>query len=144
MKVAEIEVSYKPAIPKSIKICQSKDIFNLMIDLYPTGTLQMQEEVKVILLNRANVVLGVYHHSKGGINACIIDVKLILSVALKSLASGIILVHNHPSGNLTPSTADINITKMMKEACSYLEINLLDHIIVSNTGYYSLADEGLF
>lgn len=144
MKVAEIEVCYKPKVNKSITIKQSQDVYNLLLGLYPTGTLQMQEEVKVILLNRANAVLGVYHHSKGGLSSCIIDVKLILSVALKGLASSIILVHNHPSGNLIPSKADISITKKMKRACKHLEILLLDHIIISDRGYLSLANEGLF
>ncbi len=144
MKVTEIKVSYKPKVNKSITIKQSQDIYDLLLDEFSTGTLQMQEEVKVILLNRANIVLGIYHHSKGGISSCIVDIKLILSVALKALSSNIILVHNHPSGNLKPSKADITITKKLKKACNYLEINLLDHIIYGIEDYYSFADEGMF
>lgn len=143
MKVTEIEVSYKPKVNKSITIKQSQDIYDLLLNEFSTGTLQMQEEVKVILLNRANVVLGIYYHSKGGISSCIVDVKLILSVALKALASSIILVHNHPSGNLNPSKADISITNKLKKVCNYLEINLFDHIIYGIEGYYSFADKGV-
>lgn len=143
MKVTEIEVFYKPKVNKSITIKQSQDIYDLLLEEFSTGTLQMQEEVKVILLNRANMVLGIYHHSKGGISSCIVDIKLILSVALKALASNIILVHNHPSGNLKPSKADISITKKLKKACNYLEINLLDHIIYGIEDYYSFSDEGM-
>ena len=103
----------------------------------------MQEEVKILLLNRSNKVLGIYSLAKGGITSCVVDVRIILSVALKSLATGLILVHNHPSGNLKPSNEDIKITNRLKEACKLLEIVLLDHLIISKDNYFSFADEGI-
>ena len=104
---------------------------------------RMQEEVKLLLLNRNNQILGVFQLAKGGLTACVVDVRIILSVALKSLATGLILVHNHPSGNLKPSNEDIKITNRLKEACKLLEIMLLDHLIISKDNYFSFADEGI-
>ena len=102
----------------------------------------MQEEMKAILLNRANEVLGIYELSKGGISGTVLDIKLLLSVALKCLASGIALIHNHPSGNLVPSNAGLSITKRIKIACTTVDITLLDHLIISKEDYYSFADNG--
>ncbi|WP_306551061.1 JAB domain-containing protein [Daejeonella sp.] len=81
--------------------------------------------------------------SKGGITGTIADVRLILSVALKTLASGLILAHNHPSGNLKPSEADKQITSKIRQAAKLLDIELLDHIIISSEGYYSFTDDGI-
>lgn len=103
----------------------------------------MQEEVKILLLNRSNKVLGIYSLAKGGITSCVVDIRIILSIALKTLATGIILVHNHPSGNLKPSQDDLNVTKKLKESCKLLEITLLDHLIMTKDNYFSFADEGL-
>jgi DNA repair protein RadC len=87
-------------------------------------------------------VIGSYQLSKGGITGTIADVRLILSVALKTLASGLILAHNHPSGNLKPSEADKHITSKIRQAAKLLDIELLDHIIISSEGYYSFMDDG--
>ena len=103
----------------------------------------MYEEVKIILFNRANKALGVYDLSKGGISSSIIDVKIILSIVLKTLASGIIIVHNHPSGNLTPSKFDLDVTQKLKSACDLMDVALLDHLIISKENYFSFADDGL-
>jgi DNA repair protein RadC len=97
----------------------------------------------VLYLNRANKVIGSYQLSKGGITGTIADVRLILSVALKTLASGLILAHNHPSGNLKPSEADKQITNKIRQAAKLLDIELLDHIIISSEGYYSFADDAI-
>ena len=103
----------------------------------------MQEEVKVLLLNRNNKVLGIYALAKGGITSCVVDVRIILAVALKALATGIILVHNHPSGNLQPSTDDKKITEQLNSSCKLMGITLLDHLIITKDDYFSFADEGL-
>ncbi|WP_441556572.1 JAB domain-containing protein [Chryseobacterium sp. 2TAF14] len=105
--------------------------------------MEMQEEVKVILLNNSNCVLGIYNLSKGGITSSLVDVRLVLSVALKCLAPGIILVHNHPSGNLKPSSTDLNIVKKLNESCKLMDITLFDSIIITKESYMSFADEGL-
>jgi len=96
-----------------------------------------------MLLNRCNRVLGYYEVSKGGISGTVVDVRLILQAALKANASSIILAHNHPSGNLETSTADNQITQKIKKACTFLDISLLDHLILTNFSYLSMADEGI-
>ena len=143
MKVAEIKVSYSNKNKEKVKVISSQSVFELVINNWDLGIIEFQEEVKVVLLNRANVVLGIYEMSKGGISGTVVDIRIILAVALKSSASGIILVHNHPSGNLEPSDVDKHITTKLKQACSYLDIALLDHLIISKEGYYSFTDTGI-
>ncbi len=96
-----------------------------------------------MLMNRANKVLGLFEVSTGGISGTVADPKIIFTAALKGGASGIIVAHNHPSGNLTASQSDIDLTRKLKEAGKFLEIQLLDHVIVTTEGYFSFADEGL-
>ena len=115
-QVSEIQVSYYPRLIQSQKISSSNDAVEIIRKAWDKRTLEMQEEVKVILLNQSNTVLGIYNLSKGGINSSLVDVRLILSVALKCLATGLILIHNHPSGNLKPSTEDIRLTKQVTDA----------------------------
>jgi DNA repair protein RadC len=95
-------------------------------------------------LNNSNRVIGTQKISKGGINATVVDTRLILGTALKSLSTGIIISHNHPSGNREPSENDKQLTSKLKNACNLLDIKLLDHIIVTpDDGYFSFADESL-
>ena len=143
LQISEVQVSYDPNILRKLHLENSRKSFELMLDQWQHNTIEMQEEVKVILLNRTNKVLGIYSLAKGGITACVVDVRIILSVALKTLATGIIMVHNHPSGNLKPSQDDLNITKKLKEACNILDIALLDHLIITKDDYFRFADEGL-
>ncbi len=86
--------------------------------------------------------MGIYEVSTGGISGTVVDIKLVLSAALLSCASGIILVHNHPSGNLQPSAADKVATKKMKEAARLVDVEILDHLILTSDGFYSFADNG--
>lgn len=101
------------------------------------------EEFWVLFLNRSNKVLGKMKLSQGGISGTVTDVRIILKRSLEYLASGIIVCHNHPSGNLNPSESDTKITQKIKEAGNLLDIQLLDHIIVSEKDHYSFADNGL-
>jgi len=112
---------------------------------YLTPKLQdlQQETLYVLYLNRNNKLIDEKIHSVGDIATTIFPIKFILKEALQLLASGLILAHNHPSGNLTPSLADKEVTQKIKEGCKLMDINLLDHIIVSHKGYFSFADEGL-
>lgn len=105
--------------------------------------MEFKEEFYIILLNRANKVLGWYKVSEGGMSGTVVDPKLVFSIALKSLASSLVLAHNHPSGNLKPSNEDINLTKKLKEAGALLEIPVLDHLILTTDGYFSFGDEGM-
>ena len=142
MEVAEIKVSYSNTNPNRVQVTNSQKMFEVIMKHWDLDILEYQEQMKVILLNRSNIVLGIYEMSKGGISGTVVDIRIILGVALKCNASAIILVHNHPSGKLVPSEPDKAITKRLKEACNLLEVYLLDHLIISRFGYYSFADEG--
>lgn len=141
--VSEIQVSYYPRLIQSQKITSSSDAVEIIRKAWDKRTIEMQEEVKLILLNQSNIVLGIYNLSKGGINSSLVDVRLILSVALKFLATGLILIHNHPSGNLNPSKSDLDIVKKLNESCKLLDITLLDSIIITKQSYMSFGDDGI-
>jgi DNA repair protein RadC len=143
MKVAEIQITYRTKPEKKVVITNSKVAYDLILDHWSMDTIELQEESKILLLNAANKVLGVHDLSKGGVSSSILDVKIILGIALKCLASSIILVHNHPSGNMVASDADLKITKKLGVACDIMEMRLLDHLIISKDNYLSLADSGL-
>ena len=144
-RVAEVELVYKTTVKPSQrpKINSVKDCYQLLKELWNENTIEMQEEFKVMLLNRGNKVIGVYEASAGGLTGTVADPRLILAAAIKSLAVSIILSHNHPSGNLKPSRADEELTQKLKVAASYHDIKVIDHIIITSEGYYSFADEGL-
>ncbi|TWI85763.1 DNA repair protein RadC [Lacibacter cauensis] len=144
-KVAEVELVYKTKVKASErpKINSSKDSYELLRQLWNFGKMEMLEEFKILLLNRGNRVMGVYEVSSGGITGTVADPRLILAAAIKSLAVGIVLCHNHPSGNLTPSRADEQLTRKIKEAAAYHDITVLDHLILTGESYLSFADEGL-
>lgn len=101
------------------------------------------EEFWILLLNRANRLIKKHQISQGGVAGTVADPKIIFKLAISELASGLILAHNHPSGNLTASQADIDLTKKIKEAGKLLEIQVLDHLIVAGQKYFSFADEGM-
>jgi DNA repair protein RadC len=122
------------------KITSSRDVFEL---LKSELTDIPHEEFWILLLNRANRVIKKYQVSQGGVSGTVADPKIIFKVALEELASGIILAHNHPSGNLSASQADMDLTRKLKDAGKLLEIQVLDHLIVGGLKYFSFADEGL-
>jgi DNA repair protein RadC len=128
-------------VVKRNKITSSKDVFDIMkpvmIDL-------PHEEFWLLVLNRANLVIKKEMISRGGVAGTVVDTKIIFKTAIENYASSIIICHNHPSGNLKPSEADIKITKNIKDAGKLMEIPLLDHLIVTESGFYSFADEGMF
>ncbi|WP_256012248.1 JAB domain-containing protein [Desertivirga xinjiangensis] len=144
-QVAEIEVSYKPKFKASERprITCSKDCYQILLQQWDHNKLELQEQFKIMLLNRGNKVLGIMNVSTGGVSGTIADPKLIFATTLKATASGIILSHNHPSGQLKPSQADINLTKKLKDGGALLDIAVLDHLIVTSESYYSFADEGI-
>lgn len=142
-KIAEIQVSYNTPDNERPKITSGEKAFEVLLNSWDKGSLELQEEFKILLLNRANEVLGIYPMSKGGITGTVVDVRLIFSVALKSNATGIILAHNHPSGTLKPSDADKTLTKKIKKCSEFMDIALLDHLIVTKYGFYSFANEGM-
>lgn len=140
-KISEIELHYKNRSSSKIKVTSSQSAYQMFKENWNPNTIDLQEEFKVLLLDRGNKILGLFNLSKGGIAGTVVDVKLLMVVALKSKASAIILAHNHPSGNMKPSAQDKNITKKIMSACKFLDIDLLDHLILSNNNYYSFKDE---
>lgn len=144
-EVPEIKVSYVRTTKDKFKgsIRSSLDVYHFLRSLFGEGEIELQEHFIVLYLSRANEVLGYYKMAKGGVSGVVADPRLILSVALKSLASGIILCHNHPSGSTKPSEADKHLTNQVKEAALFMDINVLDHLIVTPDKYFSFTDEGL-
>ncbi len=143
-RVAEIEVSYRPAISRKPIVHKSIDSFIELIEFFPPETIALNERFMVMYLNRGCRVLGVYEISKGGITGTIVDLRLLISVALKIAATSIILCHNHPSCNLTPSPQDLVVTLKIKEACKLFDIQVRDHLIISpDRQFLSMADEGI-
>ncbi len=143
--VSEVKLSYEPKVKAKDRpqIRVSKDIYNLLIEcVFDSKTIQYKEYFKIVLLNRASRVLGIHTISEGGINETNVDIRLILQAALLTHATAIILAHNHPSGELKPSNADNKITERIKQACKLMDIELLDHLIVTPDSYYSYLDEG--
>ena len=145
LKVAEVQVSYKTMVKASDrpKIGSSIETFQVLQSNWNFEIIEFIEEFKIILLNRAHRVLGIVPISVGGTAGTICDPKVIYVTALKCNAASIVLVHNHPSGNLRPSQADIELTKKLKSAGQFLDLPVLDHLILTKDAYFSFADEGL-
>lgn len=142
--VPELQVSYKVSDRKYLgKVTCAKDIADFIRLTFLQGEIELQEQMVILYLSQSNNIIGYYRHSKGAINATIADIRIILATALKSLAVSMVISHNHPSGNLKPSRADEMLTAKIKEAAALMEIKLLDHVIVTEQGFYSFADSGL-
>lgn len=131
----EMEDTLKPKT-----ILSTKDAGKFLVPMLNDAT---QEKFVVLYLNNAHKILHSEILSQGGLTATVVDIRLILKTALQLLSPIILIAHNHPSGNLKPSQADINLTNKITKACSYLDIKLLDHLIIGNSQFLSFADEGL-
>jgi DNA repair protein RadC len=146
LNVDEVKLQYKTKTKASerIKIKNSQEAYDVLIQHWDNDVIQLQEEFKILLLNRSHSILGIATISVGGLTGTVIDVRKILQIALKANSSSIILSHNHPSGNTNPSDADRSVTRKIKEAAAIMDINVLDHVIVCPEGaFFSFADEGL-
>ncbi len=105
--------------------------------------MNVKEESAVLFLNQGNRVIGGYKLSTGGINRTVVDIRIVLAIALKCLATGIVLAHTHPSGELKPSLADIDVTRRISSGAKLMDIILLDHLIISAESYFSFAESGV-
>ena len=141
--VGEVELTYKSTSKSRNKIYSSEDAYKYLLPTYKKGTICYKEYFKVLFLNQANQILGYTLISEGGLTETTADVRLIFQAALLTNSVALILAHNHPSGNLKPSPEDIRLTKQVREASNFMRIKILDHIILSDTEYYSFADEGM-
>lgn len=143
-QVSEVTISYCPKVKASDRprIISSRDAESILRAAW-SEDMELLEEFVVLFLNKANKVTGLFRVSRGGTSGTVVDAKIVFSAAIKALASGLILAHNHPSGNLKPSSADTDLTKRFKEIGKLLEIEVLDHLILTAEGYFSFADEGM-
>ena len=139
----KIEMKRGIAYDSAKSICSSKDMSDVMRIMFDQGTINWTEEAVMLCLNACNKVVGYHRISSGGVTATIMDVKVIATVALNNCATSVALAHNHPSGNLTPSEADKQMTTKIKNGLKLLDITLIDHLIITDNGYFSFADEGL-
>lgn len=144
--VNEIKLSYSPnkTYLDSCKISSSQDVFKILYSLFDQDSIYLREEFIILYLNRGNKILGYCKAFTGGVSGVVCDPKIVLAIALKGLASALILAHNHPSGNRKPSEQDRNLTRQVKIAAKEMDIQVLDHLIITPNGnYFSFSDEGL-
>ena len=139
-----MDLIYRNKVPVSerVSVKASSDAWDILNPFFE-DFMDHHERMYAIFMNRSNQVLAVKHISTGGTIGTIADPKIIFQTALKLNAMGIILAHNHPSGGFVPSDPDIRLTRQIRDAGKLLEIELLDHLIISQAGYYSFADEGM-
>lgn len=145
-KVNEIQISYREKLStlKALSLTNSKEVAQLLFKNWDADTIGLHETFKVLLLNRSNKVKGIYPLSHGGITGTLVDVRILFAIVLKTLSVGIILAHNHPSGQLKASEPDRQLTQKIKAAAQLFDVHVIDHIILAPDGrYYSFADNGI-
>lgn len=147
MVLKEVSLRYKVSKRRleNKKVLGSESAYRLLLPMFSIDTIGIQEQFNVLLLNKANVPIGLHRVSTGGIDSVSVDIRHVIAVAIKTMAIGIIISHNHPSGNISgPSAPDLKLTSKLKDACKFFDITLLDHLIISPIGgYFSLADRGM-
>ena len=139
--ISEYSLKYTKSEIQKTKITTSESAYSVIKKFY-FDDINIYESFFILLLNKANNTTGFAKISQGGTAGTVVDIKIIAKYAVESLSSAVIICHNHPSGNIKPSEADINITKKIKDALLLLDISLTDHIILSENNYYSFADNG--
>ncbi|GHV39109.1 DNA repair protein [Bacteroidia bacterium] len=146
LTVSEVKICYRPEVKPSErpKITCSNDIYKLLTEygVFDPEVIEHREFFKLLLLNGGNRLLGINHLSEGGIGEVTVDVRHIMQAAILANATGIVLCHNHPSGNLKPSAADDKMTEKVRAVCGIFGLSLTDHLVISSESYYSYADEG--
>jgi DNA repair protein RadC len=143
--VSEVQLSYRSKVPASKRpvVTSSEEGYELLMKIWNEDTMSYREEFHVLALNRANKVIAHTIVSQGGTAGTVVDSKMVFQFALKTHADGLILAHNHPSGNTRPSSSDISLTKKLVGAGKLLDIRVLDHLIITSEEYFSFQDEGL-
>jgi len=143
--VAEVELIYKSKVKDSElpRVLTSRDVYEVFKQSWDENKIDFIEQFKIMLLNRSNRVLAIYEVSTGGITGTIADPRVIFTAALKANAVSLALAHNHPSGDIKPSRQDEALTEKIKCAGNFLEIKVIEHLIISSESYFSFADEGL-
>lgn len=140
-KIGEVSLYYiKEAVAENIKVRSSKYTYDFLHKVYKEKTVEYRESFYVILLDTGNNIIDYSCLHEGAITGCLVDVRMIMQTALLKNATRILVSHNHPSGNSSPSEADKKLTKKIKEACKVMDIPLLDHVIYTKKEYYSFSD----
>lgn len=144
-KVTEVKISYRNKTPPNdrTQINTSNAAYLLLLRNWDRNKIEMVEQFKIILLNNHNDCLGISEISTGGVTSCIVEPKVIFATAVNAFATKIILTHNHPSGSIRPSLADLRITDKLKQGGKLLDIDVVDHLIITPYSYYSMADDGM-
>ncbi len=142
--VTEVELVYRNKIQPEDrpKIYGSASAYDIILNAWDKNKIELVEQCMLLLLDRGDSCIGISNISTGGVSDCLVDPKIVFATALKARASGLILAHNHPSGNIRPSNADIQLTHRLREGSSLLNLSLKDHLIVTPRAYYAFADEG--
>jgi hypothetical protein len=142
-KLPEIDLIRTGKVLDAPQVIDSQTSVKIFKEFWNENNIEVIEQMNVMFLSKANKPIGIYQHSKGGIDGTILDVEIISAMAVKSLCKAVIVAHNHPSGQLRPSDADKVMTKQLSNALNLFKISLLDSLIVTKQGYFSFADEGL-
>lgn len=143
-QIAEIELMYKGKGDYQRPVIQTAEqAYQLLRHTWDDNKIELLEQFKIVLLDNNGECLGITEMASGNITCCLVDIRLIFATALKSRATSIILAHNHPSGNLKPSTHDMKLTQKIMEGGSILDVTVSDHLIVTRNGYYSFANENV-
>lgn len=144
-RVSEIELIYRNHSPTTERpnISCSLDAYEILRQHWDYNKIELQEEFKIMLLNRSNLCLGIVEIGVGGTSSCIVEPKLVMAAAIKANATSIVLAHNHPSGNLKESEADILLTEKLVGCAKLFNMQIADHIIITARSYASFADKGI-
>jgi len=142
MNIEKITLKKDPTNFQRVKINGSQDSADYIRQFYE-GDIEIFESFFILLLNRQNKTIGYAKISQGGVTGTVVDAKIVIKYIVDTLASAVILCHNHPSGNLAPSTDDINLTEKLVKAVKLVDSQVLDHIILTSDNFYSFADNGL-
>src|SRR6266542_585100 len=144
-QVAQGELVYRSKVKATARprVLTSRDVYEIFKQSWDENKIDFIEQFKIMLLNRSNRVLAIYEVSIGGITGTVADPRVIFAAALKGNAVSLALAHNHPSGELKPSRQDEMLTTKIKNAGDFLDIKVIDHLIISTESYFSFSDEGL-
>jgi len=140
--VGESYLAYKEKIMQSVDIKNSQNVYDFIKSMWHSD-IQIIERFLLLTISRKNSIISYQWISQGGLSGTAIDLRIIFKTAIEALSSAIIVCHNHPSGNLNPSDADITITDKISSAGNILDVKLLDHLIITSNAYYSMADNNL-
>ena len=145
LQISEVKLVYSRKVRANDRpqVSASQDAYVLFRENWDDLTINLNEQFKVMLLDRNNRCMGISTVSSGGVSGTVVDPKLIFALALKGRACQLIVAHNHPSGNLSPSNQDFQITKRLCDVGKCLDLEVLDHLILTDESYYSMAVEGL-